>query len=295
MAATNNPIYKLNFGQHKKKTLQEAGPSYCAWLVKDNVYEGKPDLKAALIAANYLQSNSDPYTPPSTPTPTRKRRALSDSGVEASPSARRKVDVSREARRNGTMLNYDGSAYIFDFGKHAGANLHEVPRDYVDWLIDEGIPEKRPDLKFALREQGFLPAQQQTPPNSQEYSEETPAWRPPNIRDTGDARFFDRHCPTPAWISDADAARYFGLKEPALSSRGVGLVTEADIKREAEFSELVSVTKDRKRWLYQVYECAAKFGGVPPGRGTADQALEDFLAKNRRREEQIRDTMGFGA
>ncbi|KAL8788312.1 MAG: hypothetical protein Q9195_007368 [Heterodermia aff. obscurata] len=298
MSATSNTPYKLTFGQHKRKTLQEAGPRYCAWLVRDKVYDDKPSLKAALIAANHLQPDSDPFTPPSTPTPatpsSRKRRAEFDGEMDGSPSIRRKVAISREARRNGTMLNYDGSAYILDFGKHAGANLQHVPRDYVDWLIDEGIPDKRPDLKSALREQGFLPVQQETPPNSQECSQETPEWIPPNIRETRDARFFQRHYPDPAWISDADAVRYFGLTPPELSKRGVCPVTETDIKREAEFSELVSVTKDGKRWLYQVYKCADKFGGVPSERGTADRALEDFLSKNRRRQEEIWDAMGLG-
>ncbi|CAF9923174.1 MAG: hypothetical protein HETSPECPRED_005262 [Heterodermia speciosa] len=298
MAAACNTPYKLTFGQHKRKTLEEAGPRYCAWLVRDEVYDGKPDLKAALIAANHLRPNSDQFTPPATPTPatpsSRKRRAQSDGEMEVSPSIRRKVTISREAQRNGTMLNYDGSAYILDFGMHAGANLQHVPRDYVDWLIDKGIPDKRPDLKSALLEQGFLRAQQDTPPSSQERPQETSGWTPPNIRETGDTRFFSRHYTIPTWISDADADRYFALKEPVLSSRGVVPVTEADIKREAEFSELVSVTKDRKRWLYQVYKCAEKFGSVPAGRGTADQALKDFLDKNRRSEEEIWESMGPG-
>ena len=324
MAAVSNTTYKFKFGQNKGKTLQDAGPSYCAWLVKAKVYEGKADLEAALRNANYLQPNSDPNTPPSTPTPSRKRRAPSDYETEGSPSIRRKVGISREARRNGTMLNYDGSAYILDFGMHAGSNLQDVPRDYVEWLIDEGVPDKRPDLKSALREQGLLPTQQETPPSSQEYAQETTGWRPrssqeypqattgskppssqeypqdttdwrpPSIHATRDVRFFDRHYPTPLWISDADAALYFGLKGSVLSSRGVGLVTEADIKREAEFCELVTVTKDPKRWLYQVYTCAVKFGSVPSRRGTADRALEDFLGKNRKREEEIWDAMGFG-
>ena len=305
MADASNTIYRLKFGQHKGETLQEAGPSYCAWLVRDKVYERKADLKAALIAANHLHSDSNP-TPPSTPTPSRKRRAPSEDEIEVSPSIRRKLAINREARRNGTMLNYDGSSYIFDFGMHAGSKLQDVPRSYVAWLMDEGIPDKRPDLKSALREQGFLPAQQETPPSSQlstqqdtppssqEYPQEAPEWKPPSIHATRDARFFDRHLPTPLWISDADAALYFGLRGSVLSSRGVGLVTEADIKREAEFSELVSVTKDNKRWLYQVYMCAVKFGGVPSRRGTADRALDDFLGKNRRREEEIWDAMGFG-
>ena len=302
MAAASNTPYKLDFGEHKKKTLEEAGRSYCAWLARAKVYAGRPALKAALIAANYLQPDSDRFTPPSTPTPatpSRKRRAPSVSETDVPPSVRRKIAISREARHNGTMLNYDGSAYILDFGVHAGATLGKVPPDYIGWLIDEGIPDKRPDLKSALQEQGFLrerdalPRQQDTPPSSQEGPQETPKWKAPDIRESGDARFYQNFS-VPAWISDADADFYFGLKGPVLSSRGVGLVTEADIKREAEFPELVHVTNSRKRWLYLVYKCAVQFGSVPSSRGGADQALQDFKNKNRRREEQIWDEMGFG-
>ncbi len=75
----------------------------------------------------------------------------------------------------------------------------------------------------------------------------------------------------------------------------MGLVTEEDLKRNTPFSELVSVLKGAKRrWLYQVYACAcAGFGSVLPERGTADEAVGEFLEKNRRREGEIWDAMGF--
>ena len=299
------PTYRLHFGQYKGKTLQEVEPRYRDWILKHKVYVDKPTLKAALIAGNYLAPDTNPYTPPSTPTPvtpSRKRQAPYDSEIAGSPSSRRKMEISARARRNDTMLNYDGSAYILDFGKHSGLRLsyvNEVDPTYIPWVIQEGIPEKRSDLKSALLEHGFIAADD-TPPSSQEpprwrapSSQEPPPWRAPSIHETTDGRFFDHHRHTPAWISDADASLYFGLKEPLLSRRGVNLVTEEDVKRNAQYSELVSVSKGPKRWLYQVYSCAAEFGSVPMGRGTVEEALGDFLRKNKRREEEIRDAMGF--
>ena len=302
----SNPPYRLPFGKHKNQTLEEVPPSYRSWLIKDEVYADKPALKAALIAGNYLSPTSNPYTPPSSPkpyppplsTPSRKRPAPDDTVLEESPSSRRKIAISSAARRNGTMLNYDGSAYILDFGQHAGSKLSDVPQSYISWLINAGAHTSRRDLEAALREQGFLATtEDNTPPSSGQSapsSGRTGVWSPPSVHEAPDARFFDTHMRMPRWISDNDALRYFGLRGTQLSERAVALVTEEELRREAEFSELVSISKGPKRWLYQVYICAARFKSVPPNRGTAENALRDFLGKNQRREEEIWDALGFG-
>lgn len=46
----------------------------------------------------------------------------------------------------------DKSAYRFMFGWHRGKTLDEVPRSYIDWLIGEGVPKRRPHLKRAIAE-----------------------------------------------------------------------------------------------------------------------------------------------
>jgi len=304
--------YRLTFGAHKNKTLQELPPSYRSWLIREKVYADKPNLQAALMAGNYLAPTSDPLTPPSTPTPSsqkRKRPALfDDSEMAGSPSSRRKLAISSAARRNGTMLNYDGSAYILHFGQHFGAQLSAVPSSYIRYLINDGAHTTRPDLTAALHEQGFLtePAPESSPPSSSgesavasssSSSQQPPAvWSAPSIYVTDDARFFDPHRQTPRWISDADALSYFGLEGAQLSERGVQLVTVEDLKRNTPFSELVSVSKGgKRRWLYQVYACAcAGFGRVPLERGMADEAVREFLEKNSRREGEIWDANGFG-
>jgi uncharacterized protein (DUF3820 family) len=46
--------------------------------------------------------------------------------------------------------------YVFDFGKHAGKRWGEVPQSYLDWLMKEGVWEKRPVLWQALSEAGVV-------------------------------------------------------------------------------------------------------------------------------------------
>lgn len=304
---SDSATYHLTFGAHKYKTLQEVPHSYRSWLIDQKVYADKPNLQAALIAGNYLAPTSNPLTPPSTPTPSSQKRKrpvlLDDSETDGSPSSRRKLAISSAARRNGTMLNYDGSAYILDFGKHFGAQLSDVPSDYISYLIHAGAHAKRPDLTAALRERGFLTElESESSPSSSAQSsgpssQQPPAaWSAPSIHATKDPRFSDPHRRTPRWISDADSLSYFGLEGAQLSALGVQLVTAEDLKRNALFSELVPVSKGAKRrWLYQVYACAcAGFGRMPVERGTVDEAVAEFLEKNRRREGEIWDAMGFG-
>lgn len=296
------PAYHLSFGKHKGRTLEEIPPDYRDWLIKKNVYANHGDLKAALVAGNYLTLNMNQLTPPPTPvpsTPSRKRQVPSDSYIRGSPSSRRRIDICKGARRNGTMLNYDGSDYILDFGKHAGEKLDDVPPDYIDYLIGQGIHHKRPDLMAALREKNLstetafetpLSSDQSTTSSSQQQS----SWTAPSIHETNDHRFYDFHRLTPRWISDADARFYFGLEIALLSQQGIDMVTKEDLRRNAQYSELVpELLEGPKRWLYQVYKCAESFDSVPPQRGSADEALNDFLEKNQRREEEIRDAYGF--
>lgn len=178
----------------------------------------------------------------------------------------------------------EGGKYRMTFGQHRGKTLQEVPPSYINWMTSQGIPSQRPALDAALRDHQKLRANINNPSN----------WNPPGIYDTTDARFFDAHTQDPKWISDADVCRYFWLQEPQLSALGVGLVSEEDVRREAQFEHLVSVFPGPERWLYQVYTCARMLDTMPPDAGNVDDALDGFLGKNRRREEYIFDAMGFG-
>ena len=88
------------------------------------------------------------------------------------------------ATRNDTILDYDGVAYILDFGKHAGNKLNEVPSDYVSWLISAGVHHKRPDLAAALHEAGLLS-------NRPRLDVGILTWRAPLSHMPQDSRFHD--------------------------------------------------------------------------------------------------------
>lgn len=52
--------YKLNFGKHKKKSLvwvRTHAPSYLAWMVRERVYDKRPQLKEALVSQNFFPAS----------------------------------------------------------------------------------------------------------------------------------------------------------------------------------------------------------------------------------------------
>lgn len=270
--------------------LHELPPGYRSWLISKEIYADKADLKAALIKSNYL--TNDVKNEPASQSPPRKRK-LSDAEPAVPPSSAKKLAISKEARRNGTMLNYDGEAYILDFGKYAGKKLTDVPRTYTDWLVATNVYEQRPDLAAALREGGFMVE------NFEPGDLFDPTWRAPKVHDAtfADMRFFDNATESPLWISDVDTSRYFRLGEPLLSQSGVRLLSAEDVKRSTPYQELVTVPKGKVRWLHQVYACAGFYGSCGPcksgGSGAVELALRAFLGKNRVREREIWDEMGL--
>lgn len=44
-----------------------------------------------------------------------------------------------------------GDEYLFNFGKHTGKTLAQVPASYISWCIKEDIAKSRPDLANALK------------------------------------------------------------------------------------------------------------------------------------------------
>lgn len=46
--------------------------------------------------------------------------------------------------------------YLLKFGKHRGKSLDEVPKGYIDWIIERKIHQEDPALKAALLEHGFI-------------------------------------------------------------------------------------------------------------------------------------------
>ena len=55
--AEEHQSYRLTFGRWKGRSLQEADDDYLAWLIKERIFDGKPDLEAGLIAGGYLPAH----------------------------------------------------------------------------------------------------------------------------------------------------------------------------------------------------------------------------------------------
>jgi len=118
--------YKLDFGKYRGEALDDIPIEYITkFLVKEEVYKKKPALWNAL----YLNDVVDeaPLTNP---------ELLEDD------------DKDKEA---GTRV-----LYTFDFGQYYGMEWGQVPQDYRDWVIKEGVWEKRIGLWIALHEAGLV-------------------------------------------------------------------------------------------------------------------------------------------
>jgi len=48
------------------------------------------------------------------------------------------------------QFDVEPEPYRFNFGKHRGRLLEEVPRSYILWIIREDVARNRPDLQAAL-------------------------------------------------------------------------------------------------------------------------------------------------
>lgn len=280
----------MTFGKHKGQSLQDLPPSYLSWLISQEIYVGKDDLTIALIERNYLSPRT--ATESASTTPPKKRVNSLETQSPILSSSVTKFTISKEAKRNGTMLNYDGTAYILDFGKHAGQKLSHVPPTYMDWLIATNVHHQRLDLAAALREGGMPGLSEES---LMSMSRDIVVERASNPHMASDNRFFEPITLSTLWISDADTYRYFGLSEPLLTDMGVNLVSEQKLRRKMEFGELVTIFEGPKRWLWQVYVCVERCGGLGGAGGGdgVDEALGRFLGKNGRREREIWDAMGF--
>ena len=249
--------------------------------------QSKPLTQAVLtyVTPSSLDQNSS--------TSGRKRKALNEipEPVSPSPAPRAKrAAIFEEARRTGTMLNFDNSNYILNFGAHAQKRLNEVPPSYINYLIRAKAHVNHPDLAVALREAGVLPPENNDSPLT--VIDDT-TWIAPSVHSADarvDKRFWDQmNDDSPRWISDRDSFRYFGLDDHILSRLNIRPLSEADLWHKCNCRP---VTSGHKRWLYQVYAAAGRNGG-----NSAERCLMDFLAKNQtqtRSSENIRRSLSDG-
>ena len=317
--------YRMTFGKHRGLTIEELSPGYRQFLIREKAYDNHPDLKAALIAGEFLQpvqtqsaasepisptrkrkaleqtvpSSSQPSKTPASSvgqgnenaaepvSPTRKRKALEQTVPSSSQPSKRPAllaGLGNEDATEHTGKSQVADLYFLDFGIHVGKRLPDVPSGYIDYLINKEVYTNRPALATALRALGRL----DTPgPAALKDSR----WKAPHVSEAKDPCFFDPCLDAPLWISDKDAATYFNLRVPSLESAGVHLVSKREMDAYSEFGSLF-VQHGRRRWLYPVFACAHHFNTVSPG--TARQALQRFLGKNKERESEIMQGLGLG-
>ena len=267
--------YRMTFGKFRGLNIQQLPHDYRESLIDAYIYEHHPDFKSALVAGGYLQPIKE--TDGHAVSPARKRKA-SDSPVPSSSRPPKRAASSAKQSDNSTPKRADNQQaadlYYFDFGMHAGKELREVPPNYVDWLIKKEIHTSRPTLAAALRVLGRLDSPRPAPRVS--------SWRAPPISEARGNCFHEPPFGSPRWISDKDTATYFNLRVSMLAGAGVRILSDWDLDMNTEYGSMLCSNRAPKRWLYQVFTCAQHFNTA--SHGTAQQALQRFLSKNKQRE-----------
>jgi len=252
--------YKLDFGIHQGLTFDEVPVAYIDWLVRNEINYDREDFRAALDEYRGTQkANVQPLSP--TTSNAKRKRTFSQTGLPSNsaisrkqPSAPQGHALPKENSQIPEVAGPSSDLYRLSFGKYAGQTLDELPSSYINWLLKNGISKSNPDLASALEARG---------------RSGLGSWTIPKPPDTQDPRFFDPDTYEALWIAKTDTWKYFKID--------VHLLALANV--------LPLAKGDRRYWLYPIYVCAKHFRTVV--KGTADQALAEFLDKNRYREQEI--------
>lgn len=139
--------YVFDFGKHTGIRLEDAPRNYVQFLVRNEVWRQRPALWRALSTKGLVFEEPLPAPaettnvkiPRNTATPTTSNEEVIDTPASTKPTA-----TSNEIH------------YVFDFGKYKGKKWGEVPTNYQQWIIREGIWKKRKNLQKFLAEAGAL-------------------------------------------------------------------------------------------------------------------------------------------
>ena len=137
--------YVFDFGKHKGLRLEDAPRNYVQFLVRNEVWRQRPALWRALSMTGLVFEEPPPME--STNIRTSRNAATpttSDEEVIVAPTSTTPAASSNEIN------------YVFDFGKYSGKKWGEVPTNYREWVIREGIWKKRKNLQKSLDEAGAL-------------------------------------------------------------------------------------------------------------------------------------------
>ena len=194
LPVTSSSPYRLEFGKHRDKTLDEVPQSYIHWIVSGNIYDKYPDLKAALLARGSIMHRDNSSI------------TLEKSGKE-DPSEQYISQVTPEPG----IYSY----YRLNFGKYFGKTLKEVPDSYIRFLNESRIYESRSDLRGALTEL----ARSSNPLSERKVSER----KAPEdfVRSHLDPVFSDPWTGEAIWITSRDASMFFHVIDSDLQFSGV--------------------------------------------------------------------------
>ena len=304
-----NQPYRLDFSQHKGKTLDEV-PEFVDWIVKKGLHLKREGLKIAVDeyrnaqkpkapagsqaesragsqadsrAGSQAESRAGSQAEPQAASQTGRKRRHSQNELQASPipEKRQRSPLQTETSANCCQPSQDvvskaekvsSSIYLLKFGKYNGKALDEVPPSYVEYLVGNRVYDMYLDLSLALRARGSLPS---VPTKRLADEQRLAKWEKPTGYVDRRSRFFDRTANKALWISASDAFEYFEVDRQLLLSAMILPISGLP----------------RRYYLNQVYACAKHFRTVTNGR-TA-QALSAFLEKNARKERAR--TAGVGA
>ena len=147
--------------------------------------------------------------------------------------------------------------YYLNFGRHNGYTLDEIPSTYIDWILNVGVYDNRPDLASDLEDRGLL---KRTRPSKDDIRAALRTWRLPKPDQfLQDPAFYDQDTEEAKWISQRDARVYFDVSGNLLGTARIKPLGENPIRYH----------------LYLVYSCAEHFDTADP-----DAALDAYLLRS---------------
>lgn len=142
-------LYRFPFGTHRGKTLLEVPENYIAYLrVDQDMADSMPGFSTVLQRFDAGLPPGLPPAPPPPPPPASQPK-LQDVPPSSAP-ARTLASQPPSSQEPPPSTPVSQSEYRFDFGKHIGKTLSEVPADYIDFLKQRRIVESKPALAVAV-------------------------------------------------------------------------------------------------------------------------------------------------
>jgi len=189
--ALNLP-YRLNFGKHKGKLLEECPRDYVDWLIRNDIPASRPDLREAIAQIKPTSTTR----PPTTPIP---RHAVTRESSSIQPGVPQSAAQTR------------GANFAVTIGKHTGKKLSEILTSYLHWLADNPTYKPSPELRAALIDFGISSTSTKPTPLPLNVRN----WNPPLVQ-YAPSKFREFFTEEDLWITTGDAKRFFSFSEEHL-------------------------------------------------------------------------------